>query len=83
MGKLKNEDLDKIRDSGKKVAQLIYEKVVDKPQQAFMLVSGKQAKLKFTEQAEINKVPAKFKKAKDKDIENIKNLSKDDDTKMS
>jgi hypothetical protein len=82
MGKLKNEDLDKIRDSGKKVAQLIYEKVVDKPQQAFMLVSGKQAKLKFSEQAEINKVPAKFKKAKDKDIENIKNLSKDDDTKM-
>ena len=82
MGKLANEDLKKIRDSGKKTAQLIYEKVVAKPQQAFMLVGGKQAKLKFSKQAEINKVPANFKKATDKDIEEIINLSKNDNTKM-
>ena len=82
MGKLKNEDLDKIRDSGKKVAQLIYEKIVDKPQQAFMLLSGKQAKLKFSKVAESIKVPALFKNAKDKDIEEIIKLGSVGATKM-
>jgi len=74
MGKLKNEDLGKVK-FGKKVAQLIYGKVVDKPQQAFMLVDGKLVKLSFSKQAKMNGIPENFKKSDDKDIEILKSTN--------
>ena len=76
MGKLTNKDLKK----GRPLA--IYNKVTKKPKQAFMLASGKTAKLSFSKLAEDMKVPAKFKRGNDKDIEALKNINNDSDTNM-
>jgi hypothetical protein len=42
----------------------------------------KTTKLKFTKLAEDMKVPAKFKRGNDKDIEALKNINNDSDTNM-
>ena len=76
MGKLANKDLKKGRPL------LIYNKVTKTPKQAFVLASGKTAKLSFTKLAEDMKVPAKFKRGNDKDIEALKNINNDPDTNM-
>ena len=76
MGKLSNKDLKKGRPL------LIYNKITKDPKQAFVLVGGKTTKLKFTKLAEDMKVPAKFKRGNDKDIEALKNINNDSDTNM-
>ena len=61
-------------------ALAIYNKIIDK--QSFVLTDGKTVKLKFTKLAESNKVPAKFKNAKEVDIKNLKMLNNISNTNM-